>query len=250
MYTIIGVRTVEVFADYRRVSESAFRKLWLQLLPQILTAKPMTDLCWQCQHNMTFIYCCSNQPDADKSAKIRQQEEHLRVVQLERSLYNTIVKAAKDTAATHGLHQLSANKPCSRSMVMHYSFDYAQQVHMSSNPMQPGPLYFLVPRKCGLFGVCCEAIPKQINFLIDEAHLVSKGSNAVISFLDFFFARYGLGETDASLHCDNCAGQNKNRYMLSPETDQRSCCQQVWTTSGSGTCTGRSDSSAERTHRT
>ena len=203
-----------MFADYRRVSESAFRKLWLQLLPQILTAKPMTDLCWQCQHNMTLIYRCSNQPDADKSAKIRQQEEHLRVVQLERSLYNTIVKAAKDTAATHGLHQLSANKPCSRSMVMHYSFDYAQQVHLPSNPMQPGPLYFLVPRKCGLFGVCCEAIPKQINFLIDEAHLVSKGSNAVISFLDFFFARYGLGETDASLHCDNCAGQNNNRYML------------------------------------
>ena len=87
-----------------------------------------------CQHNMTLIYCCSNQPDADKSAKIRQQEEHLRVVQLERSLYNTIVKAAKDTAATHGLRQLSANKPCSRSIVMHYSFDCAQQVHLPSNP--------------------------------------------------------------------------------------------------------------------
>ena len=113
----------------------------------------------------------------------REQEEHLRLVQMERCLYKTIVKAAKDTAANLGLQQLSANNPCSRSMVMHYSFDYAQQVHLPSSPMQPGPLYFLVPRKWGLFGVCCEAISKQINFLIDEAHLVSKGSNAVISFL-------------------------------------------------------------------
>ena len=181
---------------------------------QIVTAKPMTDLCWQCQHNMTLIYRCSNQPDAEKSARIREQEEHLRVVQMERCLYNTIVKAAKDTAANRGLQQLSANKPCSQNMVMHYSFNYAQKVHLPSSHMQPGPMYFLVPRKCGLFGVCCAAIPKQINFLIDEAHLVSKGSNAVISFLDFFFTRYGLGETDASLHCDNCAGQNKNRFVL------------------------------------
>ena len=144
----------------------------------------------------------------------REQEEHLRVVHMERCLYKTIVKAAKDTAANLGLQQLSANNPGSRSMVMHYSFDYAQQVHLPSSPMQPGPLYFLVPRKWGLFGVCCEAISKQINFLIDEAHLVSKGSNAVISFLDFFFTRYGLGETNTSLHCDNCAGQNENRFVL------------------------------------
>ena len=25
------------------------------------------------------------------------------------------------------------------------------------------------PQKCAIFGVCCEAIPRQINFLIDEA---------------------------------------------------------------------------------
>ena len=144
----------------------------------------------------------------------RQQEEHLRIVGLERAAYNAAVKAAKDVVATLGVTELTVNPPCSRAVVMHYSFDYAQQVHLPSDPMQPEPMYFLVPRKCGLFGVCCEAIPKQVNLLIDERHLVSKGSNAVISFFDFFFAKYGLGESDASLHCDNCAGQNKNRFML------------------------------------
>ena len=46
---------------------------------------------------------------------------------------------------------------------MHYSFDYAQQVHYPSNPMQPGPIYLKTPRKCGIFGVFCEAVPSQVN---------------------------------------------------------------------------------------
>ena len=97
---------------------------------------------------------------------------------------------------------------------MHYSFEFAQQVHYPSNPLQPGPIYFLTPRKCGIFGVCCEAIPQQVNYLIDEGMATSKGSDAVISDLHQFFLRYGLGEEVVHLHCDNCAGQNKNRYML------------------------------------
>ena len=28
-----------------------------------------------------------------------------------------------------------------------YSFDYAQQIHLPSDPMLPGPLYFLVPQE-------------------------------------------------------------------------------------------------------
>ena len=29
--------------------------------------------------------------------------------------------------------------------------------------MQPGPVYFLTPRKCAIFGVACEAIPRQVS---------------------------------------------------------------------------------------
>ena len=99
-----------------------------------------------------------------------------------------IVKAANEIAVSSGLTELSAKELCRRSKVLHYSFDYAEQVHLPSNPMQPGPLYFLEPRNSGLFDVCCEDIPKQVNVLIDEAHLVSKGWNAVISFLHLIFA--------------------------------------------------------------
>ena len=105
-------------------------------------------------------------------------------------------------------------EPCSFESLVHYSFDMAQQVHYPSDPLQPGPIYFLTPRKCAIFGVCCEAIPRQINYLIDEASNTGKGPNSIVSMLHHFFKEYGLGEAHVHLHADNCVGQNKNNTML------------------------------------
>ncbi|KAJ8353186.1 hypothetical protein SKAU_G00207530 [Synaphobranchus kaupii] len=138
-----------------------------------------------------------------QSEKLRKQEEHLYIVAKERPVYKAMNDSCKITAKE--LHAfLGPNPPCSCDIVMHYSFDYAQQ---------SGLMYFLVPRKCGIFGVCCEGIPQQVNYLIDEAHCGSKGSNTVISYLHHFFSTHGLGEKHIQLHCDNCAGQNKNRFV-------------------------------------
>ena len=38
------------------------------------------------------------------------------------------------------LVELQQSAPCSRPIEMHYSFDYAQQVHLPSNPLQPGTI--------------------------------------------------------------------------------------------------------------
>ena len=78
----------------------------------------------------------------------------------------------------------------------------------------PGPMYLLTPRKCAIFGVCCEGIPKQVKFLVDEAVNVSKGSIGAICYLHFFFLNYRLGEKRVQLHCDNCSLQNKNNFVL------------------------------------
>ncbi|XP_045551199.1 uncharacterized protein [Salmo salar] len=47
--------------------------------------------------------------------------------------------------------------------------------------LQPGPIYFLTPHKCGLFGVCCEGIPQQVNYLIDEGMLSSKVKDSTLT---------------------------------------------------------------------
>ena len=141
---------------------------------------------------------------------------------MERSYYRTVCDDAKRNIRTifteNGVFSppppFSRREPCSVQSTMHYSFDMAQQVHYPSNPFQPGPIYFLTPRKCALFGVCCEAIPRQINYLIDEACNTGKGSNTIVSLLHHFFEVHGLGEQQVHLHADNCVGQNKNNTML------------------------------------
>ena len=57
-------------------------------------------------------------------------------------------------------------------------------------------------------------LPRQVNYLIDESVQIGKGANSVISYLHHFFDKHGLGETDVHVHADNCAGQNKNNYLL------------------------------------
>lgn len=203
-----------VLSEHRVVNIVTFRRLWKTLVPYIVRTKPMTDLCWQCQKNNSAIYKSANLTEAEKSDRCKNQEDHLMKVTLERSLYQEMVQNARDTVKVNSIHELCPCDPCSRDMTMHYSFDFAQQVHFPSDPLQPGPMYFLTPRKCGLFGINCEAIPRQVNYLIDECVCITKGSNAVVSFLDHFFTRYGMGEKHLQLHCDNCPGQNKNNTML------------------------------------
>lgn len=110
---------------------------------------------------------------------------------------------------------LLARRPsCSFNGTVHYSYDYAQQVHIPSNPQQPGPIYFKTQRKVGLFGICFERIPRQVNYLIDEAVACGKGANSTISYLHDFFESHGVGEIDGQINADNCGGQNKNNCHL------------------------------------
>lgn len=97
---------------------------------------------------------------------------------------------------------------------MHYSFDFAQQLHYPYNSQQPGELYFKTARKCGLFGVACEARSYQVNYLIDESDDVGKGANTTISLIDHFLTYHGLNEQNLGLNADNCIGQNKNNAMI------------------------------------
>ena len=97
---------------------------------------------------------------------------------------------------------------------MHYSFDYAQNVQYPSNPQQPGPVYFKSARKCGIFGIACEPLSMQVNYLIDEADDPGKGANATVSMLHHFLENHGVGESHLTLHADNCVAQNKNNILM------------------------------------
>ena len=142
---------------------------------------------------------------------IRQAELHLLDVTTERSVYQGALEKAKLSVVPYFSPDGTFSPPppaCKRPpneipFSAHYSFDMAQQVFYPNDSLQPGPMYFLTPRKCAIFGVCCEAITRHISYLIDEAVDMGKGSNAIVSMLHHFFAHHGLGEERVHLHADN-----------------------------------------------
>ena len=203
-------------SEKQSVSYSKFKDFWQQLHLNVIVAKPMTDLCMTCQQNTATLVRSANLPEEEKSECVRAQQEHLNIVKSERELYEEVCEEAKNIfeTAEPPIRLSERHDPCSLNGTVHYSFDYAQQIHIPSNPMQPGPIYFKTPRKCGIFGVMREGAGRQVNYLFDEAHTVGKGANSTISYVHHYLETHGLGETDAYLHADSCTGQNKNNYFL------------------------------------
>lgn len=216
---------MNVWRAFKRVSEetgkqavgyTAFTKLWQQFQPDLLIAKPITDLYLTCQQNTSKLLRSANLTDSEKSQCVLAQQEHLNCIQREREFYrNTCIESKNNFERLEDTIELDEQHgPCSIDTDIHYSFDFAQQIHIPSNPMQPGPIYLKTPRKCGIFGVMCEAVPQQVNYLIDEASDVGKGANTTISYVHRYFQNHGIGEMRVHRHADNCSGQNKNNCFL------------------------------------
>lgn len=51
----------------RAVSYSCFCAIWKKFLPQVIVARPMTDLCWTCQQNSTAIIRSANMSEEEKT---------------------------------------------------------------------------------------------------------------------------------------------------------------------------------------
>ncbi len=65
-----------LFSGHRITGDSNFFKIWKKVCPFIITAKPMTDLCWVCQENNSLIFRSANLTDAQKRDRVAQQEKH------------------------------------------------------------------------------------------------------------------------------------------------------------------------------
>ena len=202
-------------SNTRILSYRQFCRLWQELVPFVTTMMPSTDLCFTCQENVASIMRSANLPEDMKSEKLKAAEEHLKIAKSERAAYNEKKEASRK--AWNDLPrrlQVHGNPYCSSPITALYSFDHAQLVHLPSNPMQPGPIYFKTARKCEIFGICCEGSRVQTNYLIDEAESIGKGANSIISYVHHYLENHGLGEQHLELQADNCVGQNKNNFVM------------------------------------
>ena len=153
--TKIGVwrvyKTACKAADNQPESYSKFLQIWGQFYPYVVISKPMTDLCMTCQQNMNKLQRAANLSEREKVECIKAHQDHINSAQSERDFYKTSCANSQKTLETDDAVLNCANRnACSWNGTMHYSFDYAQQVHIPSNPLQPGPIYFKTPlcRSC------------------------------------------------------------------------------------------------------
>ena len=93
------------------IGYSTFCRLWRNLLPSILVMKPMTDLCWTFQKNNSSIIMSVNCSEQDKTEVLKRAEEHLRVVHVERSNYNTKLAECSLSIQEHYSIQPSSFEP-------------------------------------------------------------------------------------------------------------------------------------------
>ena len=102
----------------------------------------------------------------------------------------------------------------------HNTFNFPQQACIPHHTREVGAIYFKVPQRIQIFGAAEEAIPKQINFLVDENETkrsrwkqISR-PGSVLSMLHYYLSHISPGKPNLGLQCDNCCRQNKNRTVI------------------------------------
>lgn len=76
---------------HRSAKQTTFLNVWRRYCPFVITSRPKTDLCWQCQKNNSAVYQSANLTEEDKLGRIQTQTEHLAHVAVERNLYRDMV---------------------------------------------------------------------------------------------------------------------------------------------------------------
>ena len=129
-YADISTCAGQAFVGY-----SMFRDLWNQLGPFIMIMRPVTDLCWTCQKNNNCIEKSVNLPEVEKAEAVKAQEHLLRAVG-ERTFYQRLCHESKENLQHYIKDVNFSVRPYPRSYdkTMHYSYDYAQQLHYPADP--------------------------------------------------------------------------------------------------------------------
>ena len=163
--------TASADADTKAVGYSFFCTFWRKLTPQVVVTRPMSDLCWGCQQNSNMIVRAQNRPVEEKLEvtitynvyvctrtfiqhnyihilsqllqALRKAEEHLLLVIQKCSVYSEELEESKRQIMSHFVEEgvfvppppHAMIVPASNSIMVHYAFDFAQQVHYPSNPL-------------------------------------------------------------------------------------------------------------------
>jgi len=186
------------------IKYKTFHKLWTQLTPHIKFLNSSSDLCENCETFRLKLFKLKSLNEEDEEIDMQFKfDEHLAAADCERQHYNNVRKKCK-------------NNPT----LTHICYDWAQSVAAPYSPQQVGSIYFKIPFKINIFGICTQRDNGdnfQLNYTIGEDELpevISKGANTTLNMVFDFLQKIRGGEKDLYVTCDNCSGQNKNNLSL------------------------------------
>lgn len=183
---------------------SAFTRYWDRGHPRLRVAKTGSDFCDLCTtlkndiselHHSDERYACLK--DLLSRHKDAARREHL--------------KYKEDMAFVSGNRD---------GEFQHIVFDFAEKVLLPQLLKQPGQLYFVTGLKYDIFGVHDSNGGSTFVFGLAEGHWPNeKTANSIVSMLHFLLHEItmehsGTRVKSLKMHADNCAGQNKNRFVL------------------------------------
>ena len=132
------------------VGYRSFVRIWQEEVAHICFSNPRSDLCVTCENfkkDLNRIASDLNEGREDEKIQVHQQAiEHLENAKKEREYYRHCIKIAEKSYCSLDQEQLKIPcKPNSRPICMHYSWDFAQQLHYPYEDQQVGPIYFKTP---------------------------------------------------------------------------------------------------------
>lgn len=183
------------------LSKDQFCRVWSAKVPTLRIHKLGSDFCDTCTK---LINTYNNMTDPTTRAAIWQARvQHRGEALSEFRLYRQLQTDLKGIIGGP----------------LHLTFDFAEKVLLPCLVRQPGQLHFVTGIKFDLFGVTSSTLNNTFVFGLPEGHWPGgKTANEVCSMLDYVIHAHGSGTVNAArglhLHADNCAGQNKNRFVL------------------------------------
>ena len=192
-----------------RISYEKFRLLWKSHCSDVIVQKPHSDVCAVCDKLRERVRLAKTEEATEDATE--KLKNHLRDAAAERQYYKDLIGQAREE-----LQESQEGEPVEYA---HLTFDFAQQLELPQHTRQVGPLYFKSRFRVQIFGICEEASRKQFNYIFHEGETIgadskqSHGPNAVISMVHHHLQEH-IAQPVVHMHCDNCVGQNKNRFVL------------------------------------
>jgi len=184
------------------VSLRAFEEFWKNdsVFQNLKIRSPSKDICDECSIFRTKISSMSDKDFTSFGEEIKAEHDlYVRCYRAMRDEYEKDIRRCKELSDPD------------RPVVL--SFDYAQNVEIPHDPLQPQKFYFTSLLKAYQFGVVDEEVDFHTQYIYSE-YISGKGADEVASMLLHYLVNEMKRKSPhLILWADNCPGQNKNSTL-------------------------------------